>query len=331
MNILEFALAKKMGGPGGVPINNQDKTITQNGTYTADEGFTGLGTVNVSVAREDQMDIAAQLNGTIDRSITEVSSNVTSVGGYAFYKCNQLTTAEFPSATSIGIYAFYNCGKLITVDAPAVTDIGDYAFNSCRKLTAVNFPLATSISNYAFQMCDAITEANFPVATKVPYMGFSGCKTLTAVNFPVATSIGRTAFQSCRALTTVNFPAVTSIESEAFEGCNLLPAVDLPATTSIGSEAFFDCYRLTALILRSETMCTLSNTNAFTNCHHFNGKQHSTHNPEGLKDGYIYVPRALVDSYKAATNWSTYASQFRALEDYTVDGTTAGALDESKI
>lgn len=30
-------------------INNQDKTITENGTYTADEGYTGLGEVNVSV------------------------------------------------------------------------------------------------------------------------------------------------------------------------------------------------------------------------------------------------------------------------------------------
>lgn len=30
-------------------INNQDKTITQNGTYTADSGYTGLGTVDVNV------------------------------------------------------------------------------------------------------------------------------------------------------------------------------------------------------------------------------------------------------------------------------------------
>lgn len=39
----------------------------------------------------------------------------------------------------------------------------------------------------------------------------------------------------------------------------------------------------------------------------------------------------LVDTYKADTNWSTYAAQFRALEDYTVDGTITGELDESKI
>lgn len=33
----------------GQQINNQDKTITQNGTYTADQGYTGLGTVTVTV------------------------------------------------------------------------------------------------------------------------------------------------------------------------------------------------------------------------------------------------------------------------------------------
>ena len=55
------------------------------------------------------------------------------------------------------------------------------------------------------------------------------------------------------------------------------------------------------------------------------------------KSGYIYVPRTMADGsdglerYKAATNWSRYASQFRALEDYTVDGTVTGELDESKI
>ena len=47
-------------------------------------------------------------------------------------------------------------------------------------------------------------------------------------------------------------------------------------------------------------------------------------------NGYIYVPFALIEQYKAATNWSTYAAQFRALEDYTVDGTITGGLDPAK-
>lgn len=39
----------------GEEINNQDKDITKNGIYTADEGYTGLGTVNVEVLQENKL------------------------------------------------------------------------------------------------------------------------------------------------------------------------------------------------------------------------------------------------------------------------------------
>lgn len=36
--------------------------------------------------------------------------------------------------------------------------------------------------------------------------------------------------------------------------------------------------------------------------------------------GYIYVPFTLVEAYKAADNWSTFANQIRAIEDYPIGG-----------
>ena len=133
-------------------------------------------------------------------------------------------------------------------------------------------------------------------------------------------SIGSYAFSSCSKLTSVDFPAATSISSYAFQACSNLTSVNFPVATSIGSYAFSGCSNLTSLILRkSDAICTLSNISAFNNT------------PIKSGTGYIYVPRVLVDTYKAATNWSTYANQFRALEDYTVDGTITGALDQSKI
>ena len=123
-----------------------------------------------------------------------------------------------------------------------------------------------------------------------------------------------------RSITEIADSVIKSIGQGAFYGCYALIKADFPAVTSISSYAMRSCGALTILILRSATMCTLSSTNAFS----------STPIKSG-GTGYIYVPRALVDSYKAATNWSTYAAQFRALEDYTVDGTTTGELDETKI
>ena len=51
-------------------------------------------------------------------------------------------------------------------------------------------------------------------------------------------------------------------------------------------------------------MSTLSASNAFGNSAIAKGT------------GYIYVPYALLEQYKVATNWATYANQFRAIEDY---------------
>ena len=31
--------------------------------------------------------------------------------------------------------------------------------------------------------------------------------------------------------------------------------------------------------------------------------------------GYVYVPDDMVDTYKSATNWSTYASQIKGMSE----------------
>lgn len=289
----EMFLSKISGASGGVPINNQDKTITENGVYQADEGYTGLGTVTVEVASTGGGDIDA----LIDKSITEITSNVESIGNYACQGCGALKTVNFPLATSIG----------------------DYAFAVCLALETTNFPLVTSIGDAAFNKCTALKKADFPLVTSMGQSVFVACSALETVNFPLVTSIGSSTFQACTTLETVDFPLVTSIRQDAFYNCKALKTANFPLLTSIDSYAFYYCELLSSLIIRSETICNLSNKNAFSGSSVASGT------------GYIYVPRALVEDYKAATNWSNYASQFRALEDYTVDGTINGELDESKI
>ena len=174
----------------------------------------------------------------------------------------------------------------------------------------------TAIGDYAFCECPALTKVDAPAVTSIGGRAFQNCATLTEVNLPKAASIGTNAFYGCSALTEVDFPAVASVGDGVFYGNRALAKADFSVATSIGTTAFYDCRSLTALILRSETMCTLGDTNAFNNCYHILGTSNSTYNPSGLKDGYIYVPRALVDTYKADSNWSTFASQIRAIEDY---------------
>lgn len=174
----------------------------------------------------------------------------------------------------------------------------------------------TSIREYAFYKC-GIKSANFPIATEIGQYAFYYCSKLATVNFPLVRTIGTEAFRSCTSLTKAVFPLVTSIVSQTFYASGV-EELDLPSVTSIANYALNQS-DLATLILRSGTVCSLGGTKALS----------GTPIEEGT--GYIYVPSALVDTYKAAENWSTYAAQFRALEDYTVDGTTTGALDESKI
>lgn len=97
---------------------------------------------------------------------------------------------------------------------------------------------------------------------------------------------------------------VTTAGWYAFFGCTALALVDLPNATKVDNNAFEGCTALQTLILRGNAVATLVGTSAFNNT------------PIASGEGYIYFHAALVDSYKAATNWSTYAAQIRAIEDY---------------
>ena len=235
----------------------------------------------------------------IERSIAEVPSDLERIGPYAFAGCQNITSVNLPRLTSLVGYEFYKCQGLTSVNLPLVTDIGNGTFYGCDNLTAV-------------------TDVNLPSATSIGNSAFYGCQGLTSVNLTLVTDIGTGAFYNCTSLTDVNFPSATSIGNSAFYGCQGLTAIDFLAVTSIGSSVFQNCINLNALILRSDTKCTLGSNSSF--------------NGTALRSsGYIYVPSALVDSYKTTGGWSILSSRFRALEDYTVDGTIYGALDETKI
>ena len=185
-----------------------------------------------------------------------------------------------------------------------VTAIGYCSLRACKSLTAVNCPAAKSIDTMAFNSCSNLTSADFSAVTSIGAHAFRMCTNLTSVNFPALTSIGGSAFHDCSKLTSVNFPALTSIGEFAFQGCANLTSLDFPEVTKIEMYGFNNCSKLTTVILRKNTVCSLDSTIGFSGT------------PIKYGTGYIYVPRNLVDSYKAAKNWSTYANQIRAIEDY---------------
>jgi hypothetical protein len=140
--------------------------------------------------------------------------------------------------------------------------------------------------------------------TTIGNYAFYGCTKLQSVSCPNATSVKGNGLMNCSALTSVNLPKVTQLANYAFQGCTSIAKLDFPALTSIQGAVFSNNQSLVALILRSTKMCTIGNKNSLTGTPIANGT------------GYVYVPSTLVDTYKANGNWSNYAGQIRAIEDY---------------
>ena len=254
---------------------------------------------------------------TLDDMAAEVAA-ISSGGGEAdSLLAGGLVQISNEHVTALRDYALYMHTKdLIAVDFPNVTSIGSYALGSCNVLADV--PKLQTVGSSAFNCCFVLEHVDFPLLEVIQSGGFGYCKALKSVYFPNVTTIAATAFSGCTALTTVVLPRLSDMKSQVFQKCTALETVDLGGS-SIMNNVFNGCTALTAVILRSATAVELKSTNAFTGT------------PIASGTGYIYVPAALVSRYKSMTYWSTYATQFRALESYTVDGTTAGALDENKV
>jgi hypothetical protein len=139
--------------------------------------------------------------------------------------------------------------------------------------------------------------------TSVGRYSFAGWTALKTIDLPNLVTIGNYAFNAS-GITRAVFPKVTSVGLSSLYNCTSLALVDLPVVEEINAQAFAYSSKLETVIIRSTSVATLGNTNVFNNM------------PIKLGTGYIYVPSALVDSYKAASNWSTYAAQIRAIEDY---------------
>lgn len=191
-----------------------------------------------------------------------------------------------------------------------VTKIGDGCFmnSSLREIVCSN---VKTVEDSAFQRCNQLSYTYLPNVTEINWGAFS----------------------SCRNIVSLRFPRLSDINGQTFQGCQKLETFDMYGAKypdyprgRIETSAFQGCLRLVSLIIRSEEYdIDLAVGGVTLSTDAFNGT------PIAEGTGYIYIPRSLVDYYKTDIGWSTYANQIRALEDYTIDGTTTGELDPSKI
>ena len=139
-----------------------------------------------------------------------------------------------PGLTSIGEYAFYGCDSLTSLELPAsLTNLGDDAFHGCSSMTSIELPAGlTSLGDCVFCDCSSLTSIELPAGlTSIgPYV-LDGCSSLTSIALPAGlTSIDECAFKDCSSMTSIGLPAsLTSIRWYAFSGCSSLTSIELPA------------------------------------------------------------------------------------------------------
>ena len=164
-----------------------------------------------------------------------IENGVTSIGGYAFYDCANLTDVVIPdSVTSIGSNAFYGCATLAGIVIPdSVDNINPGAFSDCSGLTSVVIPDSVGFIQYAtFSGCSSLTSVVIPDSvTSIEDSAFNGCTNITDITIPDSvTRIGDHTFYDCSSLTGITIPdRVDSIGDFAFSGCTSLTAIAIAA------------------------------------------------------------------------------------------------------
>ena len=147
------------------------------------------------------------LNGTLVEGNITIPNSVTSIGNYAFYNYDSLTSVVIPdSVTSIGNYAFYNCSSLTSVNY----------LGTIEQWCGITFGNDTANPIYNAKKLylngELVTELVIPnTVTKINSYAFYGCRSLTSVVIPNSvTSIGSYAFSSCYSLTSITFEDTTT-------------------------------------------------------------------------------------------------------------------------
>ena len=248
----------------------------------------------------DIADAIREKNGTTDTiyaaSFDEEIKNLPTGGGDEELATSYLSsiddtlgqnTTKLPNGiTSIGDYAFYGRSNLALTSLPnSITSIDDYAFDSCGNLALTSLP-----SNLL----------------KIGQRAFGYCSNLALTSLPdTLTTLSYYAFQSCSKLNIKSIPAgVTEIPSYCFRNCSSLTEITMHGNVITIEQAFPNCSNLAKIVMPNVTSVpTLSTASAFSNT------------PIASGTGYIYVPDSLVDSFKSATNWSTYADQIKPLSE----------------
>lgn len=244
-------------------------------------------------------------NGTFSECTSLISatlgSSLTSIEQYAFSSCSLFSSVTIPaSVVTMGNYCFANTAL---ADIPAGLhdcSMGEHIFEG-TPMTSITMPAGmTTVPNYMFGGCSSLTTVNLNDVTTVGNFAFTSCTLISSVSAPNVVTVNQDAFYRNYALVSIELPSVVTVKSDAFRECSHLETVDLGShITTLGQDCFHDIPTLQAIYIRNGASI-VSLTTRFTN--------------SSYPYPSIYVPQALLDSYKGNAAWSQYKDYFVGLD-----------------
>ena len=295
MNLLDYTLGKRYVESQISKIKPEEKTVTPTKSQQIVTATTGKYLSKVTVNTIPSSYIIP--SGTV--KITENGThNITKYANVNVNVVSESTLKKLLNTTKSAYNLFANYTGTSVDDLIQYSDTENitnmqYMFQYCRKLQTTPRLDTSNVTDTGnmFYHCDNLQS--------IPQLNTSNVTNMSYM------------FQSCYKLTTIDLTHMKI------------------TSTSKSSNMCSDCYSLTKFIIRNMDTIPVLNSNAFTNCFHFTGKRESTYNPQGLKDGRIYVPDDKVAQLKNATNWSTYASIIVGLSELYPLVTTSKSFSAS--
>lgn len=235
-------------------------------------------------------------------------NNISAIPAYAFAGCTNLKNVDINVydgvgyASSVGTKAFAWCKNLASENwLWSAANIGDYAFFECKSLSEVGFVISYTNPE------DGTVEVMSTFIQRIGKRAFYGTaiKTLTIETVAV---IDEEAFAGISSLTDVSISDAHWICRYAFISDTALTKVDFGNVKELYDHAFAECNALTTVIIR----------NSSNICKMVQSKYSDTANPFPSNSNLsIYVPKAMLEKYKADENWAKYcADNLKAIEDY---------------
>ncbi len=247
---------------------------------------------------------------------------LTSVKPGAFFEAQNLNKVSLPALREVRYQSFANT-HIGTLDIPweKLEIIGYGAFMGADGIPEnLNLNKVTVLNNAAFMGSSSARNTQIRTVSLPLWTGstktengfgnntngaFAYCSAMTSFSAPMLQTIPNQMLYYCSALEEVYFPKVTTINSGAFSYCTKLKKIDIGGAVTKMSSAFLNSTTaLQALIFSGITSVPTITSSTFSSCN------------ISKKTAYVYVPKSLEATFKVANNWSTYATQIRAIEDY---------------